>query len=141
MLSVRLGASDTMRRTGSGTRTLRPVSSVTSVNAEGVVRGTPFCVRVGTENRSSSSATRGAVTPLLWSRKGTDCPPDPKKKIPTRFRGARRRTLSREACLQPRRGRVAWLTATFADHSGGTAADSHGLPRFPGLQIVRLVYA
>ena len=24
----------------------------------------------------------------------------------------------------------------FADHSGGTVADSHGLPRFPNLQIV-----
>jgi len=28
-----------------------------------------------------------------------------------------------------------------ADHSGGTAADSHGLPRFPYLQIENRVYA
>src|SRR5581483_193380 len=58
-----------------------------------------------------------------------------KQKGPTRLDGARGNALSREERGPLRHGRVAWLTASSADHSGGTAADSHGLPRFPCLQI------
>jgi hypothetical protein len=48
---------------------------------------------------------------------------------------------SREKRWPLRRGRVVWLTAQSADYSGGTAADSHGLPHFPCLQIGSSVYA
>src|SRR5271154_2970248 len=42
--------------------------------------------------------------------------------------------FSRENRWQLRRERVVWLTAGSADYSGGTVADSHGLPHFPCLQ-------
>src|SRR5437879_7527856 len=54
--------------------------------------------------------------------------------------GLEQRSFSRRA-----RPSAAWegcLADGFsADHSGGTAADSHGLPRFPCLQIEFRVYA
>src|SRR5215470_6752838 len=52
-----------------------------------------------------------------------------KQKSPTRRPGACGFALSREGRGPLRHGRVAWLSAARADHSGGTAADSHGLPR------------
>jgi hypothetical protein len=42
---------------------------------------------------------------------------------------------------QLRHRRVVWLTAFSADHSGGTAAASHGLPRSSCLQVNRLAIA
>jgi hypothetical protein len=61
------------------------------------------------------------------------------KKAPRDARGACGFALSREERGPLRHGRVAWLTADSADHSGGTAADSHGLPRFPCLPIEKSV--
>src|SRR5215467_8320427 len=58
-----------------------------------------------------------------------------KEKSPARRPGASGFALSREGRGPLCQGRVAWLTAARADHSGGTAADSHGLPRFPGCQL------
>src|SRR5580700_5097363 len=43
--------------------------------------------------------------------------------------------LSREGCRLRRLGGCPDLRR-FADHSGGTVADSHSLPRFPSLQNV-----
>src|SRR6266850_7738 len=57
MVSVKLGASDTMRRTGWGTRTVRPTSSVTSrkaAEAEGT--GGALCAHV-----SAAQDSRAAV--------------------------------------------------------------------------------
>jgi hypothetical protein len=41
--------------------------------------------------------------------------------------------LAKSAASAAREGGLAY--GLSADHSGGTAADSHGLPRFPCLQI------
>jgi len=57
------------------------------------------------------------------------------QKSPTRHLGAIGCAPSREERPPLRLGRVAWLTAFSAAYSGGTAADSHGLLRFPCLQI------
>ena len=63
------------------------------------------------------------------------------KKAPRGTLGLIDPAFSREKRWPLRRGRVAWLTAHSADYSGGTAADSHGLPHFPCLQIGSSVYA
>src|SRR5271165_3026713 len=64
-----------------------------------------------------------------------------KKKAPRDALGLVGNASSREKRLPLRHGRVVWLTAQSADDSGGTAADSHGLPHFPCLQIGNSVYA
>src|SRR6266702_8025143 len=54
--------------------------------------------------------------------------------------GGWHRSFSRRA--RPSAAREGGLAyGISADHSGGTAADSHGLPRFPGPQIEISVYA
>src|ERR1700736_4012015 len=53
------------------------------------------------------------------------------QKSPTRHLGASGIALSREERGPLRHGRVAWLTAFSADHSGGAAAALHGPPRLP----------
>ena len=63
------------------------------------------------------------------------------KKAPRDTQGLCGLASSREKRRRLRRWRVAWLTADSADYSGGTAADSHGLPHFPSLQIGNSVYA
>jgi len=63
------------------------------------------------------------------------------KKAPRDTLGLLGLASSREKRWPLRRGRVAWLTAHSAEYSGGTAADSHGLPHFPCLQIENSVYA
>lgn len=57
------------------------------------------------------------------------------QKSPTRFHGATCRPPSREAKGARGAGGCPDLRLLAADHSGGTAADSHGLPRSPCLQI------
>jgi hypothetical protein len=62
-------------------------------------------------------------------------------KMPREFRGATKHNfLSREVPQT-----AAWegglAYGVSADYSGGTAADFHGLPRCPCLQIVKKVYA
>ena|SRR6266571_997068 len=61
------------------------------------------------------------------------------KKAPRDARGLPASLFLAKSAGPLRHGRVAWLTADSADHSGGTAADSHGLPRFPCLQIEKSV--
>src|SRR5580692_10988715 len=65
----------------------------------------------------------------------------PNKKAPRDSWGLCGLAFSREKRRRLRRWRVAWLTADSAVYSGGTAADSHSLPHFPGLQIGNSVYA
>jgi len=55
--------------------------------------------------------------------------------MPRELRGAKRNSLSRGVPrTAAREGSLAY--GFRADYSGGTAAESHGLPRCPCLQIV-----
>jgi hypothetical protein len=63
------------------------------------------------------------------------------KKAPRDSLGLPGIASSREKRWPLRRGRVVWLAALSAAYSGGTAADSNGLPHFPCLQIGSSVYA
>src|SRR6266852_2676620 len=141
MVSVRLGASDTMRWTGWGMRTVRPTSSVTSRKAgDAGELEVALCARV---NAAQDSKAAIATKTVLRRREGansfTNLPLTKNLTLPTKKPhetpwGFRHRSFSRRA-----RPRAAWeggLAYGFsADHSGGTAADSHGLPRCPCLQI------
>src|ERR1700688_5041424 len=64
----------------------------------------------------------------------------PQKKCPARNRGTSPALFLAKNAQSLRHRRVAWLTAFSADYSGGTAADFHGLPRCPCLQIENRVY-
>jgi hypothetical protein len=70
--------------------------------------------------------------------------PSPKKfsqkKCPARNRGTSPALFLAKNAQSLRHRRVAWLTALSAAYSGGTAADFHGLPRCPCLQIENRVY-
>ncbi len=57
------------------------------------------------------------------------------QKSPTRHLGACGNILSREECGLLRHWEGGLAYGLSADYSGGTAADSHGLPRFPCLQV------
>src|SRR5438105_4349034 len=131
-----------MRRTGCGMRTVRPVSSTTSRKAGG--SGEEWFALCAREGAAAHENTPRAAQATGRSRNASNVfkkfPTIPARisfqtKKPHETPGASGFALSREGRWPLRQGRVAWLTAARADHSGGTAADSHGLPRFPGCQL------
>src|SRR5207245_5792275 len=144
MVSVRLGARETMRRTGCGILTLRPVSSLTSRKAGGSVgeARAALCARDGAAAQEKTTRVAQARTarrdggnflkqfPTILARifpKNEKAPRDSRGLPPSPF-------LAKSAGRCAKGG---WpgLRLLQADHSGGTAADSHGLPRFPGSQL------
>src|ERR1700687_5468227 len=136
-----------MRRTGWGTRTVRPTSSVTSRKAgDAEETGGALCAQVSAAQDSRAAvAAEGALRGRRRAEFFTNIAlpgnsTSPTKKPHETPWGFRHRSFSRIA-----RPSAAWkggLAYGFsADYSGGTAADSHGLPRFPCLQIEFRVYA
>src|SRR5215472_7009108 len=120
MVSVRLGANETMRRTGRGMRTLRPVSSMTSRKAGGSAGegALTLCAREGAAAQEKMTRVAQATTrrrdggkffkqfPTILARIS------PKNEdSPTRRPGASGFALSREGRGPLRQGTVAWLTA------------------------------
>src|SRR6266852_6586050 len=135
-----------MRWTGWGMRTVRPVSSVTSRKTGDAdeIEGALWARDSAAQDIRAAIAAKTALrrrgrassfTNLPWP--GNFTPPT-KKPRETPW-GFRHRSFSRRAWPS-----AAWeggLAYGFsADHSGGTAADSHGLPRCPCLQIEFRVY-
>src|SRR6266849_6113320 len=69
MVSVRLGAKETMRRTGCGMRTLRPVSSTTSRKAGG--SGEEWVALCGCGGAAAQEKTARAARASVRSREGS----------------------------------------------------------------------
>src|SRR5229473_2675463 len=94
-----------MRRTGWGTRTVRPTSSVTSRKAgDGEEIGEALCAR---DNAAQDS--KAAIAATMTHRRRWRA--DSFTILPTRHSGACGIALSREERGLLRHGRVAWLTA------------------------------
>src|SRR6267378_3875255 len=136
-----------MRLTGWGTRIVRPVSSVTSRKiGDAEETGEAPCARdIAVQNSRTATEAKAALRRRERVNSFTTLPSagnlcsTTKKPHETPW-GFRHRSFSRRA-----RPSAAWeggLAYGFsADYSGGTAADSHGLPRYPCLQIEIRVYA
>src|SRR5260370_22403489 len=139
MASGQLGARETIRRPGLGTRTLRPTSSVTSRKA-----GAPeetvgaLCAREGAAQ--DKKAARAAQAALL--RRGQTSMfmnlPRPEilcnnTKSPTRHPAACDIPLSREEYGPHQRGRVAWLTAFQPITVAGACASRPAAPPPPAV--------
>src|SRR6266849_1922128 len=111
MVSVRLGARETMRWTDSGMRTLRPGSSVTSVNDGVGAGGGAFCAAALGEGRSRTSSMTCIVLGrlrrllrLLWLANDNFNLLKPKKKNPHEIPwGNMRHAFSRSMHVTPAR--------------------------------------
>src|SRR5215472_1647018 len=143
MVSVRLGAKETMRRSGCGTRTLRPISSLTSRKAGGSVGEgmAALCARDGAAAQEKTTKVAQATTarrdggnflkqfPTVLARIF------PKnEKAPRDARGFSGFALSREERGPLCQGRVAWLTAASSRsqwRDRGRFARPSPLPRLP----------
>src|SRR5437879_8285326 len=144
MVSVRLGAREPVARTGYGNRTLRPLSSLTSRKAGASVgeARAALCARDGAASQEKTTRVAQARTarrdggnflkqfPTILARmfpKNEKAPRDSRGLPPSPF-------LAKSAGRCAKGG---WpgLRLLQADHSGGTAADSHALPRFPACQF------
>src|SRR6267378_2300519 len=136
-----------MRLTGWGTRIVRPVSSVTSRKiGDAEETGEAPCARdIAVQDSRTATEAKAALRRRERVNSFTTLPSagnlcsTTKKPHETPW-GFRHRSFSRRA-----RPSAAWeggLAYGFsADYSGGTAADSHGPPRYPCLQIEIRVYA
>src|SRR6266481_8870689 len=136
-----------MRWTGWGPCSVRPASSVTSLKTGDAEKaGVALCARaVAVQNTKPATTAKAALRRRERVNSFTTLPSagnfcsTTKKPHETPW-GFRHHSFSRRA-----RPSAAWeggLAYGFsADYSGGTAADSHGLPRYPCLQIEIRVYA
>src|SRR6267142_985654 len=137
-----------MRRTGRGIRTVRPASSTTSRKSGAAEEAVDKadCAR----NGAAADNTPAIATQTADRKRGlaTSFKNSPnsaislaQQKSPTSRPGAlRQRSFSRRTHTSAaREGGLAY--GFSADYSGATAADSHGLPRYPCLQIEIRVYA
>ena len=125
---------------------MRPASSVTSRKTGGAAgMEEPLCAEVvAAHDNRVAIAPQSAIRNRLEANSfknftGRGVSLARKKPHETSW-GFRHRSFSRRAWPS-----AAWegglAYGSLADHSGGTAADSHGLPRFPCLQIKFRVYA
>ena len=126
---------------------MRPASSVTSrKRGEAAETDAGVWAREGDAKTSHAAVaaqiairTRGFATAFTHFSRQRNFHRTTKKPHETPW-GFRRRSFSRRA--EHSAAREGGLAYGFsADYSGGTAADSHGLPRFPCLQIEFRVYA
>ena len=142
-VSVKLGASETILRTGCGIRTVRPTSSVNSRDAGAALPCERACKEIANEAATNSTASAARnnrfsflrtpsfilypteIRKSLFSCKNKKALRDPVGLIAILL-------LARSFAIRSREGSLAY--GFSADYSGGTAAESHGLPRFPCLQ-------